>query len=36
MLKINHFLVAFRSGSVQHHWNEIYYFVDHLAHKFIR
>uniref|UniRef100_A0A8C4ZC04 ANTXR cell adhesion molecule 1 n=1 Tax=Gadus morhua TaxID=8049 RepID=A0A8C4ZC04_GADMO len=24
-----------RSGSVQHHWNEIYYFVDHLAHKFI-
>uniref|UniRef100_A0A671WB41 Anthrax toxin receptor 1 n=1 Tax=Sparus aurata TaxID=8175 RepID=A0A671WB41_SPAAU len=25
----------FRSGSVQHYWNEIYYFVDHLAHKFI-
>ncbi|TSM12556.1 Anthrax toxin receptor 1 [Bagarius yarrelli] len=25
-----------RSGSVQHHWSEIYYFVDHLAHKFIR
>ncbi|XP_026075945.1 anthrax toxin receptor 1 isoform X2 [Carassius auratus] len=24
-----------KSGSVQHHWNEIYYFVDHLAHKFI-
>uniref|UniRef100_A0A8C4GKJ0 Anthrax toxin receptor 1 n=1 Tax=Dicentrarchus labrax TaxID=13489 RepID=A0A8C4GKJ0_DICLA len=24
-----------RSGSVQHYWNEIYYFVDHLAHKFI-
>ncbi|KAI5624565.1 anthrax toxin receptor 1-like [Silurus asotus] len=24
-----------RSGSVQHHWNEIYYFVEHLAHKFI-
>uniref|UniRef100_A0A8C2FMH3 Anthrax toxin receptor 1 n=1 Tax=Cyprinus carpio TaxID=7962 RepID=A0A8C2FMH3_CYPCA len=24
-----------QSGSVQHHWNEIYYFVDHLAHKFI-
>uniref|UniRef100_A0A8C4EEV5 Anthrax toxin receptor 1 n=1 Tax=Dicentrarchus labrax TaxID=13489 RepID=A0A8C4EEV5_DICLA len=23
------------SGSVQHYWNEIYYFVDHLAHKFI-
>uniref|UniRef100_A0A673WEY1 Anthrax toxin receptor 1 n=1 Tax=Salmo trutta TaxID=8032 RepID=A0A673WEY1_SALTR len=28
--------LSFRSGSVQHHWNEIYYFVDHLAHKFIR
>lgn len=25
-----------RSGSVQYYWNEIYYFVDHLAHKFIR
>ncbi|MBN3300576.1 ANTR1 protein, partial [Amia calva] len=24
-----------RSGSVQHHWNEIYFFVEHLAHKFI-
>uniref|UniRef100_A0A9R1SGD5 ANTXR cell adhesion molecule 1a n=2 Tax=Cyprinus carpio TaxID=7962 RepID=A0A9R1SGD5_CYPCA len=24
-----------RSGSVQHHWNEIYNFVEHLAHKFI-
>ncbi|CAJ1070510.1 anthrax toxin receptor 1-like isoform X2 [Xyrichtys novacula] len=24
-----------RSGSVQHYWNEIYYFVDHLAHKFL-
>uniref|UniRef100_A0A8C7YDW5 ANTXR cell adhesion molecule 1a n=1 Tax=Oryzias sinensis TaxID=183150 RepID=A0A8C7YDW5_9TELE len=23
-----------RSGSVQNHWNEIYYFVEHLAHKF--
>uniref|UniRef100_A0A8C2C8Y2 Anthrax toxin receptor 1 n=1 Tax=Cyprinus carpio TaxID=7962 RepID=A0A8C2C8Y2_CYPCA len=23
------------SGSVQHHWNEIYNFVEHLAHKFI-
>lgn len=29
-----HLLV--RSGSVQNYWNEIYYFVDHLAHKFIR
>lgn len=27
---------ACRSGSVQHHWNEIYHFVEHLAHKFIR
>ncbi|XP_048474468.1 anthrax toxin receptor 1-like [Rhincodon typus] len=26
---------AFQSGSVQHHWNEIFFFVDHLAHKFI-
>lgn len=25
-----------RSGSVQHHWTEIYHFVEHLAHKFIR
>ncbi|KAG8518730.1 Anthrax toxin receptor 1, partial [Galemys pyrenaicus] len=24
------------SGSVLHHWNEIYYFVEQLAHKFIR
>ncbi|XP_058050949.1 anthrax toxin receptor 1 isoform X2 [Ahaetulla prasina] len=24
-----------RSGSVLHHWSEIYYFVEHLAHKFI-
>uniref|UniRef100_A0A8C1E3C3 Anthrax toxin receptor 1 n=1 Tax=Cyprinus carpio carpio TaxID=630221 RepID=A0A8C1E3C3_CYPCA len=24
-----------KSGSVQHHWNEIYNFVEHLAHKFI-
>uniref|UniRef100_A0A8C6L5M1 ANTXR cell adhesion molecule 1 n=1 Tax=Nothobranchius furzeri TaxID=105023 RepID=A0A8C6L5M1_NOTFU len=24
-----------RSGSVQNHWNEIYQFVEHLAHKFI-
>lgn len=28
--------LLFRSGSVQHYWNEIFYFVDHLAHKFIR
>lgn len=28
--------VLLRSGSVQHYWNEIFYFVDHLAHKFIR
>uniref|UniRef100_A0A674C0A4 Anthrax toxin receptor 1 n=1 Tax=Salmo trutta TaxID=8032 RepID=A0A674C0A4_SALTR len=24
-----------KSGSVQHHWIEIYHFVEHLAHKFI-
>uniref|UniRef100_A0A4W3HCD4 ANTXR cell adhesion molecule 1 n=1 Tax=Callorhinchus milii TaxID=7868 RepID=A0A4W3HCD4_CALMI len=30
-----HVNFPFRSGSVQHHWNEIYFFVDHLAHKFI-
>eukprot|EP00064_Thunnus_orientalis_P008994 superscaffoldBa00001110_g9017 len=30
------YFVLDKSGSVQHHWNEIYYFVDHLAHKFIR
>ncbi|XP_063066840.1 anthrax toxin receptor 1 isoform X1 [Engraulis encrasicolus] len=29
------FFVLDKSGSVQHHWNEIYYFVEHLAHKFI-
>uniref|UniRef100_A0A4W3HWS2 ANTXR cell adhesion molecule 1 n=1 Tax=Callorhinchus milii TaxID=7868 RepID=A0A4W3HWS2_CALMI len=29
------FLLDDKSGSVQHHWNEIYFFVDHLAHKFI-
>uniref|UniRef100_A0A8C2C920 Anthrax toxin receptor 1 n=1 Tax=Cyprinus carpio TaxID=7962 RepID=A0A8C2C920_CYPCA len=31
------YLIAFinGSGSVQHHWNEIYNFVEHLAHKFI-
>ncbi|KAI9534668.1 Anthrax toxin receptor 1 [Dissostichus eleginoides] len=30
------YFVLDKSGSVQQHWNEIYYFVDHLAHKFIR
>uniref|UniRef100_A0AAY5EMC7 VWFA domain-containing protein n=1 Tax=Electrophorus electricus TaxID=8005 RepID=A0AAY5EMC7_ELEEL len=29
------YFVLDKSGSVQHHWNEIYYFVDNLAHKFI-
>ncbi|XP_008291949.1 anthrax toxin receptor 1 [Stegastes partitus] len=29
------YFVLDKSGSVQHYWNEIYYFVDHLAHKFI-
>ncbi|KAM6986494.1 anthrax toxin receptor 1 [Aplochiton taeniatus] len=29
------YFVLDKSGSVQHHWNDIYYFVDHLAHKFI-
>uniref|UniRef100_UPI003AAFF062 anthrax toxin receptor 1 n=1 Tax=Centroberyx gerrardi TaxID=166262 RepID=UPI003AAFF062 len=29
------YFVLDKSGSVQHHWNEIFYFVDHLAHKFI-
>ncbi|XP_067113981.1 anthrax toxin receptor 1 [Osmerus mordax] len=29
------YFVLDKSGSVLHHWNEIYYFVDHLAHKFI-
>ncbi|KAI5099571.1 anthrax toxin receptor 1-like [Silurus meridionalis] len=29
------YFVLDKSGSVQHHWNEIYYFVEHLAHKFI-
>ncbi|XP_007909178.1 anthrax toxin receptor 1 [Callorhinchus milii] len=29
------YFVLDKSGSVQHHWNEIYFFVDHLAHKFI-
>ncbi|XP_050974065.1 anthrax toxin receptor 1 [Labeo rohita] len=29
------YFVLDKSGSVQHHWNEIYNFVEHLAHKFI-
>ncbi|XP_017551819.1 anthrax toxin receptor 1 [Pygocentrus nattereri] len=29
------YFVLDKSGSVQHHWNEIYSFVEHLAHKFI-
>uniref|UniRef100_A0A3P9H4D5 Anthrax toxin receptor 1 n=1 Tax=Oryzias latipes TaxID=8090 RepID=A0A3P9H4D5_ORYLA len=29
------YFVLDKSGSVQHYWNEIFYFVDHLAHKFI-
>ncbi|XP_053729875.1 anthrax toxin receptor 1-like [Synchiropus splendidus] len=29
------YFVLDKSGSVQHHWNEIFYFVNHLAHKFI-
>ncbi|XP_037548086.1 anthrax toxin receptor 1-like [Nematolebias whitei] len=29
------FFVLDKSGSVQDYWNEIYYFVDHLAQKFI-
>ncbi|XP_004072716.1 anthrax toxin receptor 1 isoform X2 [Oryzias latipes] len=28
------YFVLDKSGSVQNHWNEIYYFVEHLAHKF--
>ncbi|KAF3850751.1 hypothetical protein F7725_012523 [Dissostichus mawsoni] len=28
-------LISTLSGSVQHHWTEIYNFVEHLAHKFI-
>uniref|UniRef100_A0AAY4BNS2 ANTXR cell adhesion molecule 1 n=1 Tax=Denticeps clupeoides TaxID=299321 RepID=A0AAY4BNS2_9TELE len=27
--------LSVKSGSVQHHWNEIYNFVENLAHKFI-
>lgn len=30
------FVVFFRSGSVKHHWIEIYSFVEQLAEKFIR
>uniref|UniRef100_A0AAZ3RZI0 Anthrax toxin receptor 1 n=1 Tax=Oncorhynchus tshawytscha TaxID=74940 RepID=A0AAZ3RZI0_ONCTS len=29
------YFVLDKSGSVQHHWIEIYHFVEHLAHKFI-
>ncbi|XP_061118062.1 anthrax toxin receptor 1-like [Conger conger] len=29
------YFVLDKSGSVQHHWTEIYYFVNHLAHRFI-
>uniref|UniRef100_A0A8C4NU73 Anthrax toxin receptor 1 n=1 Tax=Dicentrarchus labrax TaxID=13489 RepID=A0A8C4NU73_DICLA len=29
------YFVLDKSGSVQNHWNEIYHFVEHLAHKFI-
>ncbi|XP_076846382.1 anthrax toxin receptor 1 [Brachyhypopomus gauderio] len=29
------YFVLDKSGSVQNHWNEIYGFVEHLAHKFI-
>uniref|UniRef100_A0A673AB05 Anthrax toxin receptor 1 n=1 Tax=Sphaeramia orbicularis TaxID=375764 RepID=A0A673AB05_9TELE len=29
------YFVLDKSGSVQGYWNEIYHFVDHLAHKFI-
>lgn len=29
------YFVLDKSGSVRGYWNEIYYFVDHLAHKFI-
>ncbi|XP_024131298.1 anthrax toxin receptor 1 [Oryzias melastigma] len=28
------YFVLDKSGSVQNHWTEIYYFVEHLAHKF--
>uniref|UniRef100_A0A8C4W603 Anthrax toxin receptor 1 n=1 Tax=Gopherus evgoodei TaxID=1825980 RepID=A0A8C4W603_9SAUR len=29
------YFILDKSGSVLHHWNEIYFFVEHLAHKFI-
>uniref|UniRef100_A0A8D2QSH7 Anthrax toxin receptor 1 n=1 Tax=Zosterops lateralis melanops TaxID=1220523 RepID=A0A8D2QSH7_ZOSLA len=29
------YFILDKSGSVLHHWNEIYHFVEHLAHKFI-
>uniref|UniRef100_A0A8D0L6B6 Anthrax toxin receptor 1 n=1 Tax=Sphenodon punctatus TaxID=8508 RepID=A0A8D0L6B6_SPHPU len=29
------YFILDKSGSVLHHWSEIYYFVEHLAHKFI-
>ncbi|XP_076126616.1 anthrax toxin receptor 1 [Alosa pseudoharengus] len=29
------YFVLDKSGSVMHHWTEIYHFVEHLAHKFI-
>ncbi|XP_043938963.1 anthrax toxin receptor 1 [Protopterus annectens] len=29
------YFILDKSGSVQHHWHEIVYFVEHLAHKFI-
>uniref|UniRef100_A0A452V6S7 Anthrax toxin receptor 1 n=1 Tax=Ursus maritimus TaxID=29073 RepID=A0A452V6S7_URSMA len=29
------YFILDKSGSVLHHWNEIYYFVEQLAHKFI-
>lgn len=29
------YFVLDKSGSVEHHWSEIFYFVNHLAHKFI-
>ncbi|OWK49558.1 Anthrax toxin receptor 1, partial [Lonchura striata] len=30
------YFILDKSGSVLHHWNEIYHFVEHLARKFIR
>ncbi|XP_053126020.1 anthrax toxin receptor 1 isoform X1 [Hemicordylus capensis] len=29
------YFILDKSGSVLHHWSEIYYFVEHLAHRFI-